>query len=700
MKQNFRTTQAGYAMLLTVLALMGIGGVVLAGFTQSAKQELEAQRYQHNQRVLKQAKHALLMFAYNYPKTNVGEGPGKLLCPDFDNDGDVDGTADCNIKPGRFPWSDPRLNTGRLVDASGETLWYAVSDAFYNLGGGGVVNSDTTGTITLVDQSGGIIYNGNGAGIAAVIIAPGTILKRDEDANGTYEFTQLRDTTGIGGQQRDPRNYLDIFNGFDNAVFTNSESDSNDDGFIMGPIYDTTEDTIVVNDQLVIITADEVIAMAEMATLEAYRTAILDYLGNTTDVYPWLYNYEGIEYDTGVGETNADAVAKLSTFYPADSDFVAIPNYHDDNGRIPSIFAEYFTRTVSRPVESDLKVTLTIDYDAITPVPATISHGNLPLTGDGINPAEHILEFTIPADELTDLRFTQEADDPKGRLTATLAAARTFNQPLYFWDEDESARTNVWQLCPAGGDELSDCHRDGGQNSTPGGANLSREEILILNIEVSLPAGTITFDADYSTAPTLAYTEADANGHAVVSATMQGVDLDLDPLTSPSITVSWQYDSHFHEDDPLELFAIEEQGNLVLADLLGNTTMALEMRYYPELPVWAYDNGWHSSIRMAYAEDHRPGVAGDCNVVPDDDCLKINDPEQGGPRDYVSLLLIGHGHDLDWVDDNEVLPGSNSVEDGSLDDELRDVFDEGNHNGNTTYYTRRGNDRILVIEKL
>jgi hypothetical protein len=52
------------------------------------------------------------------------------------------------------------------------------------------------------------------------------------------------------------------------------------------------------------------------------------------------------------------------------------------------------------------------------------------------------------------------------------------------------------------------------------------------------------------------------------------------------------------------------------------------------------------------------------------------------------------------VDSDEVLPGNDSFEDGKLNDELRDVFDEGNHNSNTTYYTRRGNDRVLVIEEL
>jgi hypothetical protein len=63
--------QAGYALILVVLGLMGIGGVVLAGFTQQAKEDVYEQRYEHNKRVLEQAKQALLMFAYNYPLTKI-----------------------------------------------------------------------------------------------------------------------------------------------------------------------------------------------------------------------------------------------------------------------------------------------------------------------------------------------------------------------------------------------------------------------------------------------------------------------------------------------------------------------------------------------------------------------------------------------------------------------------------------------------
>ena len=144
--------QRGYALLLMLLLLMGAGGAVLAGFTQQARQEAEAQRYAHNQRVLREAKQALLMYAYNYPEFN-NEGPGRLPCPDTDND--VNGlpgdggplTIAICTSVGRLPWGDPDLGFFDARDASGERLWYAVSDSFYNLGGGPVINSDSTGSI-------------------------------------------------------------------------------------------------------------------------------------------------------------------------------------------------------------------------------------------------------------------------------------------------------------------------------------------------------------------------------------------------------------------------------------------------------------------------------------------------------------------------------------------------------------------------
>ena len=61
---------------------------------------------------------------------------------------------------GRFPWNDPNMDFYDIRDASGERLWYVVSSNFANSkpAGTDVINSDTAGTITLIDPSGQVTH--------------------------------------------------------------------------------------------------------------------------------------------------------------------------------------------------------------------------------------------------------------------------------------------------------------------------------------------------------------------------------------------------------------------------------------------------------------------------------------------------------------------------------------------------------------
>jgi hypothetical protein len=693
-----------------VVGLMGLGGAVIAGFTQGAKQDTEHQRYLHNERILREAKQALLQYAYNYPVT-AGKGPGRLPCPDTDNDGDPNPSAYCGSPSGivgRFPWKDPGMSFYDARDASGARLWYAVSSNFAN-NPALVINSGTKGSISIEDRSGAILYDGTIAGVAAVIIAPGSAI----DRNGVEQDRAAGPNTAT--------NYLDLFGTVDNADFINGSTN----GFVTGPIVNTVDGTLVVNDQMIIVTAAEVIAMAEKATLQAYRKAINDYLDETGGVYPWLYNYDGIEYDNAGGESVDVAIDKLSTFFPAGScsgasghtqadcvgnggtwdtsfgnektTYLGIDTSGNDDGifgRIPTIFGDYFTAGDSEPIESVLEASLIIDYGAL---PGTVSASGSPDLA--FNPAVDTLSFPISV-VLSDLQF-EDVGGSIGRLKATLGATENFTWVRYFWDEDESTATGNWTLCPAGGDDLNDCHRNNSQVPTPGGANDSREEILRVTFQVQLPAGTIAFDADYSTAPTLAISPADLTQHAEIAATFAASDVEFDPLAlpltpplvRPIITATYQLDRHYHEGGG-ETFQIEESGNLTVADLLAGSTVRLAMRYYPELPGWAFTNDWHNSIRMAYALQYTPPGAGACTI--DNDCLKLDD-FPGTPQNVKSLLVIAGEHD--WVDGDPTATVP-VAPNGNLKDELKDVFDDGNHNNNPTFYRHRGNDEILVIDEL
>ena len=589
MKLKFTTQQAGYALILMVLVMMGIGGVVLAGFTQQARKDLEVQRYQHNQRVLEQAKQALLMYAYNYPQTNItGQGPGRLPCPDNDNDGGAGTPATCN-EVGRFPWAVDELAIQETVDASGERLWYAVSDAFDNIAGGGVINSDTTGTITLVDQSGGILYDGNGAGIAAIIIAPGPITRRDEDNDGAYEFVQVRDTVA---QQRDPRNYLDTLavpaaganNEFDNSVFTNVAIGTNGDGFIIGPIFDPTQGDIVVNDQIIIVTAAEVIAMAGKATLQAYRDEINEYIDNIgIDAYPWLDDYTTVDLTLFDGDVNTRI------------------------GRVPSIFSNYFKDDSENPA---LSQSITSDLEMLDVQPTDVNGFDVLTILPGVISANATIQFSNNGD----LIITPSAN------------GASFS--LYYWDEKVGA--DGWQQClPVVIGTEQDCNQALAAPGVPDSSIVPNEvetrvvRVTYTNNLVDTVPYTRLFTESAGLDPQ--YQAPTAVAHARISLEYAEVDL----LPFDEIGVDYEYDDSYLA---LPLNPVQT----------GNFNYSLGVTYYPELPDWARTNLWHDSVQVSFAAGYAPGAGAVC-APPN--CITVANTSIAN-NDKISVLVLASDHDM------------------------------------------------------
>ena len=748
-----------------LLAFMGIGGAVTIGYTQGVKKDAEHARYMHNIRVLNEAKQALLQYAYNHP-VRSGFGPGRMPCPDTDNDGIPESSFYCidgNAIVGRFPWFDSDLDFYDARDASGERLWYAVSRNFAYTGPLVSINSDTTGTITIHDQTGALVYDGLGSGVAAVIIAPGPAIDRNgvlQDrsvANGDDPEGIIADTDpGIV----DPVNYLDLFGALDNADFINDDSGN---GFVLGPVDDLAAEELIVNDQMVVITAEEVIAMAEKATLQAYRDAIRAYdqrIDNDVglgDYYPWLYNYAVNDY--GVGYPELDDYPSAPAFADEKN------NYLDRYGRVPSIYTTYFTETDGQPIESYLDIDLVLEY------PDTPVAFNPPLPIAAVIPSDlfddaiiaipdHVMNPTSAA-PLTGVQFQDIDPDVfsgnDGRLIATVVANETFTSgPRYFWDEHPVG--NGWVLCINGANDPSDCHRDGfGVNYV--GPNITTSQILRVQVDIELEPGpvndssisfinvdpdtindsnfnlgafspgdlvevegsasndgiynvefvsagsltlyateqltnegvgssvtvskVIQFEIDYSAAPAVSIVnEADANRHANIKGIITGANINAPTLP---VTISYIYD-----DEYIGGFTAVTSGTLSSAPFLAGAggSLALTMRYYPELPRWAFDDGWHDAIQMAYASDYRPDVAaGPC--TPGVDCLAINN--LGGIDDNkISILAIGGEHD--WIDS---LPAGLADDLGEIfdpeNDDLDDLFDAG---------VVRGNDKIMVIDEI
>ena len=563
-------------MLIFVLMLMGVGGFALVGYSQGILKQVEVKKFKHNTRVLKEAKQALLQFVYNYPVLSTPSiGPGRLPNADTDNDGIPDGGSTF----GRLPWAQAGLNLYDIRDANGERLWYAISSSFRPQAA--IVNSDTSGNLTLRDQQGNVIYDGSNPGgldqygIAAVIIAPGAVTARNgvaQDrsvANGDDPFDTTADT--------DPgiitaANYLDRLVGTeDNATRT---LDSPTDGFILGPVDILSTDAV--NDQFIVITAAEVITMAEKATLQAYRDAINDYLSKT-NVYPWLDNY---------------STTDLTVF---DADINTI------KGRVPSIFGDYFAANTpaTRPIISDLRLSFEV--------------------AGGV-----ALNYQIPASVAPDIFF-----DTTGDLSTSFASSYSFTR--YYWEghlteSDTLPVDGIWEICPFVTGTEEDCNQDDSGNFIGGSESDVWLQVYRLTVTFdSLGSNPFRFpfnDLQPFTVspPNPSYTAATGGEQAYIRAEYNN--------DSGYLTVNYDYDADFEED-----FDVQSSGGL--------DKLFVGLIYYPELPGWTLTNDWHSSIQMAVAQDYQPGGGGDCTVLG---CLVVNNLA-GIANNKVSLLAIAGEHD-------------------------------------------------------
>ncbi|MHC4783989.1 MAG: hypothetical protein ACYTE0_13220 [Planctomycetota bacterium] len=634
-------------LLLTLIALMGLGGVVLVGFSQEAKQQVDHERYLHNKRVLEEAKQALLMYAYNYPvnnpvpANNPRRGPGRLPCPDTSNNGSPNASFDCeNVTGvvGRFPWNDPDMNLYDMRDASGERLWYAVSENFANNRStlaADVVNSDTTGTITIHDQSGAVMYDNNLEGVAAVIIAPGAEI----DRNGTPQDR--------AADINNPVHFLDLFGALDNSDFVNAPSAN---GFVLGPIFDANGD-VIVNDQMILITADELTAVAEKATLEAYRDAIDDYQQAIWGAavanyrYPWM-------------NAHAD-IANLNIY-----DTRPVPG--TTVGRVP--FLNYYADLDSHIVITDLVVDYDVDLNLIdtndlndqtyinafdtlfTGVQLDISGANLSFKQE---------TFDLSANVHTDNRGTliSAADG----LTVVNSGGSFSSETLYFWDE---LVANGWELCPVIIGDERDCARSGGV-FVPFTAWPSHDDIKIRRVIMNFGLDAdFEIGLNYTTAPTLnpptaPTATANARFQAVFDPTMVtdlAVDVDASlandfiEITIPPIvgvTSGCEQDDNVSGEFNIPSSptaacptCLPDGGSshctVTLSPSVTVNQLDITADYYPPLPLWVKHNNWNDSILMAYADDYKPDpvVDNDC-LLPVNTCLTVGDDFAGSSNTNI-----------------------------------------------------------------
>lgn len=235
-RRAFAQQQRGYALLLTVIALVLASLSFLVGAT--SQNATRSGREDITRQSLALAKDALLARA----ALNVTM-PGALPCPDNNNDGIMDyrfgegcntpGTYTGNWLVGRLPWQS--LGLPDLRDGDGERLWYAISLNYTARTESRPLNGNSPGQLIVLGETPASNING----VVAIVFSPGAALPH-----------QLRNGENI----ENPAAYLEAENNF-----------SNDPGGINNGVFSMLPISPNFNDRLAIIRAPELFALVEKA---------------------------------------------------------------------------------------------------------------------------------------------------------------------------------------------------------------------------------------------------------------------------------------------------------------------------------------------------------------------------------------------------------------------------------------------------
>lgn len=300
----------GGVVLIALLAVISIGAswIFFSELNKNTANNLALQRA-HNAKVLEEAKRALLGWAALNAANTSDVNPGRLPCPEdtaFYYDASNEGTAatacaDASSRPviGRLPWR--TLGIPKLLDASGEPLWYVVSNGWKldstTAGSAIGINSNSAGQLTLGSQT-----------PVALIIAPGPAIA----------ISPIGTQTGAGlrcvarNQSRnissptlpDYRDYLECENA-SSPVDTTFITSVPDNG--TNPVF---------NDQLVAVSSTEVMNAIEGPVAERIKNTVVPKLQETyvTNAAQWgatttnpVFPFPARLYDTSTSTFNPDS---------------------------------------------------------------------------------------------------------------------------------------------------------------------------------------------------------------------------------------------------------------------------------------------------------------------------------------------------------------------------------------------------------
>jgi hypothetical protein len=203
-RHQLHLKQGAVLLLLLLILILGAASFLVSSLNSSSVQN---ERDNRTTLALAQAKDALIGDSVSTPSL---ESAGYLRLPDLGfgmGNEPAEGSSPPNFTGndidhsviGKIPWK--TLGISPSHDGQGNCIWYAVSGRFKN---NPTTNSpfnwDTPGQIDVVDENGNAIASN----IAALIIAPGQPLDRQDRALSNPAYTQC-------GGNYDARNYLDPY---------------------------------------------------------------------------------------------------------------------------------------------------------------------------------------------------------------------------------------------------------------------------------------------------------------------------------------------------------------------------------------------------------------------------------------------------------------------------------------------------------
>jgi hypothetical protein len=264
--------QRGQGLIALLLVLTIGASWFLVSRLDAISGDLAPQRRTHNAAALAEAKQALIGYVARKAAETSQNEPGALPCPEAAGSAgtaSTEGTPAPNLAlpaVGRLPWK--TLGIDRLVDASGEPLWYAVANGWGNCAAAQtVINSNCTSSASMTCYTGQFTVNGRPRAAVALIIAPGPALAAANAGCGTTR-NQLDPVNGRKAPAAgiDPANYVECYSG---ASFA------------------TTGASGSYNDQVVLVTAEELLPAIEAAVADRFERQIAPQLRTAYSAAPW-----------------------------------------------------------------------------------------------------------------------------------------------------------------------------------------------------------------------------------------------------------------------------------------------------------------------------------------------------------------------------------------------------------------------------